>query len=98
MTLSTQKKLAGAFIDNILSPGGQAVAKDAAYYFSENWPLPPSVTGPPAIMESGVGRPIRIGPALLAAQDRAQRDRFIADWTKLLRQTPKTSQSPRETR
>jgi iron(III) transport system substrate-binding protein len=35
-------------------------------------------------MESGIGRPIRIGPALLAAQDEIQRRTFIEDWKRLI--------------
>ena len=47
-------------------------------------PLPPGVEGPEALMESGIGRPIRIGPALLAAQDESQRSSFIANWKHLI--------------
>jgi iron(III) transport system substrate-binding protein len=36
-------------------------------------------------MQSGIGRPIRIGPALLAAQDEIQREAFISDWMGLIR-------------
>ncbi|HCL63460.1 MAG TPA: ABC transporter substrate-binding protein [Rhizobium sp.] len=75
--------LAARFLDYLLSGRGQRVAREKAFFFSENSPLPPGVDGPAALMESGIGRPIRIGPALLAAQDKAQRERFIAGWTSL---------------
>lgn len=75
--------LAARFLDYLLSGRGQRVAREKAFFFSEKSPLPPGVDGPPALMESGIGRPIRIGPALLAAQDKAQRERFIAGWTSL---------------
>ncbi len=79
--------LAARFLDYLLSGRGQRVAREKAFFFSEKSPLPPGVDGPPALMESGIGRPIRIGPTLLAAQDKAQRERFIAGWTSLLVQT-----------
>ena len=85
---STQKRLAGEFIDYLLSPRGQTVARKSAFFFSEQGPLPSGVDGSASMMESGVGRPIRIGPALLAAQDRAQRSRFIADWSSLMSRVP----------
>ncbi|MHB0952437.1 MAG: hypothetical protein ACYC10_10945 [Allorhizobium sp.] len=79
--------LAARFLDYLLSGRGQRVAREKAFFFSEKSPLPPGVDGPPALMESGIGRPIRIGLTLLAAQDKAQRERFIAGWTSLLVQT-----------
>lgn len=80
---SARPDLAARFLDYLLSGRGQRVARDKAFFFSEKGPLPDGVEGPPALMESGIGRPIRIGPALLAAQDKAQRERFIAGWTNL---------------
>lgn len=80
---SARPDLAARFLDYLLSGRGQRVARDKAFFFSEKGPLPDGVEGPPALMESGIGRPIRIGPALLAAQDKAQRERFIAGWTSL---------------
>lgn len=46
--------------------------------------MPKGVDGPETLKESGVARPIRIGPYLLAAQDQEQRLRFIADWADVL--------------
>lgn len=79
-----QHELAASFIDYLLSPRGQTVAREASFFFREGHGLPPGVDGPATLTESGVGRPIRIGPGLLAAQDRNHRERFIADWGRLL--------------
>lgn len=81
--LAPNPALAQRFLDYLLSPRGQKVAQEEAFYFSENAPLPPGVDGPMSLIESGIGRPIRVGPALLAAQDRATREEFIRNWTSL---------------
>lgn len=70
------------FLDYLLSPRGRKVAKESSFFFAEDAPMPEGVDGPEKLMESGIGRPIRIGPALLAAQDEVQRRSFIADWRK----------------
>ncbi|MCG5478526.1 ABC transporter substrate-binding protein [Sinorhizobium alkalisoli] len=72
------------FLDYLLSPRGRAVARDNSFFFSETGPLPAGVDGPASLMESGIARPIRIGPALLAAQDEIQRRSFIEDWKRLI--------------
>lgn len=82
-THSPQPELAARFVDYLVSERGQRVAREKAFYFSENAPLPPGVDGPISLIESGIGRPIRVGPALLAAQDRATREEFIRNWTSL---------------
>ena len=79
-TTTGNRDLAARFLDYLLSERGQRVAREQAFFFSEKSPLPDGVDGPAALMESGIGRPIRVGPALLAAQDQIQRARFIADW------------------
>ena len=76
--------LAARFLDYLLSEQGQAIAKTNAFYFTETGSLPPDVDGPQNLKESGIAQPIRIGPALLAVQDRAQRQRFIDDWSQSL--------------
>ncbi|GAB1583545.1 ABC transporter substrate-binding protein [Phyllobacterium phragmitis] len=76
--------LGARFLDYLLSPRGRAIAREKAFFFSESGPLPPDVDGPLTLVQSGIARPIRIGPELLAAQDHAQRARFIADWTNLI--------------
>lgn len=78
------RSLAARFLDYLLSERGQRVAREKAFFFSERAPLPDGVEGPAALMESGIGRPIRIGPGLLAAQDQIQKERFIADWASLI--------------
>ena len=76
--------LGARFLDYLLSERGQSVARTNAFYFTESGELPPGVDGPQNLKESGVAQPIRIGPALLAVQDRAQRQRFIEDWSQSL--------------
>lgn len=76
--------LAARFLDYLLSQQGQSVAKNNAFYFTETGSLPPDVDGPQNLKESGIAQPIRIGPSLLAVQDRAQRKRFIDDWSQSL--------------
>ena len=77
---SRQKSLAGAFLDYLLSERGQKKARQASFYFSANGLLPYGVDGPTSLIDTGIGRPIRIGPALLAAQDQAQHKRFTEEW------------------
>lgn len=72
------------FLNYLLSPRGREVARQKAFFFDDGNPLLLGVEGPEALMESGVGRPIRIGPALLAAQDESQRSSFIANWKRLI--------------
>ncbi len=72
------------FLNYLLSARGRIVAREKSFFFAEDAPLPDGVDGPPDLMQSGIGRPIRIGPALLAAQDEVQRRTFIADWMELI--------------
>ncbi len=72
------------FLDYLLSERGQRVSREKAFFFAEDGPLPKGVEGPETLKESGVARPIRIGPYLLAAQDQEQRQRFITDWADVL--------------
>jgi iron(III) transport system substrate-binding protein len=75
-------ELAARFLDYLLSDRGQRVARNSAFFFAEDGDLPAGVDGPKTLGESSIIQPIRIGPALLAAQDDAQRRRFIADWSR----------------
>jgi iron(III) transport system substrate-binding protein len=74
--------LAALFMDYLLSDRGQATASRASFFFSRDGNVPLGVDSPMWLMDAGVARPIRIGPALLAAQDEAQRSRFIEDWSR----------------
>ncbi|ANG98896.1 MULTISPECIES: ABC transporter substrate-binding protein [Brucella] len=82
-----QAALAARFLDYLLSERGRRVAREQAFFFSRDGSLPSGVDGPPSLIESGVGRLVRIGPALLATQDGAQRKRFIDDWTEVMAPT-----------
>ncbi|MCO4318706.1 ABC transporter substrate-binding protein [Phyllobacterium sp. 21LDTY02-6] len=77
-------ELGARFLDYLLSDRGQELARSNGFYFSEDGALPAEVDGPQNLKASGVAQPIRIGPALLAVQDRAQRQGFIDDWSKSL--------------
>ncbi|MGY2050256.1 extracellular solute-binding protein [Methylobacterium sp. JK268] len=69
-----------AFLDYLLSERGQRVGREKAFFFGRDGPLPAGVDGPPSLAAAGVFRPIALGPALLAVQDRAKRARFLAEW------------------
>jgi iron(III) transport system substrate-binding protein len=77
-------ELGARFLNYLLSVRGRKTARDKSFFFANGFDLPPGVDGPVSLIESGIGRPIRIGPALLAAQDEAQRRRFIRDWQDLI--------------
>jgi len=79
---SAHRDLAGRFLDYLLSERGREMAREHAFFFSEDGPLPRGVDGPAVLNESSGAQPIHIGPALLAAQDEAQRNRFIQDWSR----------------
>lgn len=76
--------LGARFLNYLLSVRGRKTARDKSFFFANGFDLPAGVDGPLSLIESGIGRPIRIGPALLAAQDEAQRRRFISDWQDLI--------------
>jgi iron(III) transport system substrate-binding protein len=71
------------FLNYLLSARGRAVARQNSFFFSEDGDMPSD--GPENLVASGIGRPIRIGPALLAAQDEMQRRQFIESWMRLIR-------------
>ncbi|MEN5279209.1 ABC transporter substrate-binding protein [Brucella sp. TWI432] len=77
-------ELAARFIDYLLSERGRRVAREKAFFFSRDGALPSGVDGPSSLIESGVGRLVRISPALLATQDAAQRRRFIDEWIEVM--------------
>lgn len=78
---SPRPDLARRFLDYLLSERGQEVARRQAFFFAEKGAIPEGVDGPENLGELSFIQPIRIGPALLAAQDEAQRRRFIDDWS-----------------
>lgn len=73
------------FLNYLLSARGRAVAGEHAFFFSEDGRMPQGVDGPDNLVASGIGRPIRIGPALLAAQDEMQKQKFIEGWMRLIK-------------
>lgn len=76
--------LGARFLDYLLSPQGQKTAQEHNISFPrDDLPLQ-GVSSPSSPLGSGVGRPIRIGPSLLAAQDQVRRARFIRDWTAIM--------------
>lgn len=81
---AAQPDLAQRFVDYLLSAEGRALADRQAFCFSASQPLPTDVIGPKSLMSSGIGRPIAIGSALLAARDQSQQERFIAGWVDVI--------------
>ena len=74
--------LASAFVEFILSPEGQRISRERAFFFSIDGVSPAEVDGPSSIISAGLFRPITIGPSLLAVYDEARRTRFLAEWTR----------------
>lgn len=81
---ASHPELAARLIDYLLSERGRRVAREKAFFFSKDDAFLVGVDMPLSLIESGVGRPVRISPALLATQDGSQRTRFINDWTKVM--------------
>lgn len=79
-----QPDLARRFLDYLLSPRGQRVVQQEAFFFGLNGSVPPDVEAPPGGLASGALRPIVIGPGLLPTQDRAKRERFLREWQNAL--------------
>jgi iron(III) transport system substrate-binding protein len=78
------------FLNYLLSAQGQATARREAFFFGPNGESPPGIEGASSAAQSGVVRPITIGPTLLAVQDDEGRRRFISDWSRsLIEMTPK---------
>ncbi len=88
---SQRPDLARRFLDYLLSKRGQDVARRKAFFFAEKGEIPEGVDGPSTLGELSFVQPIRIGPALLAAQDEAQRRRFIDDWSRSMLSQPASS-------
>jgi iron(III) transport system substrate-binding protein len=88
---SPRPDLARRFLDYLLSKRGQDVARRKAFFFAEKGEIPEGVDGPSTLGELSFVQPIRIGPALLAAQDEAQRRRFIDDWSRSMLSQPASS-------
>jgi iron(III) transport system substrate-binding protein len=87
MVPSTARRpdLGKRFLNYLLSARGREVARQNSFFFSEEGGMPDGVDGPENLVASGIGRPIRIGPALLAAQDEMQKQKFIANWMRLIK-------------
>jgi iron(III) transport system substrate-binding protein len=79
-TGSRQPTAAFRFVDYLLSERGQREGREASFFFDLNTKLPDGVDGPATLGISGLFNPVTIGPELLAVQDRAKRERFLAEW------------------
>ncbi|MBN8533358.1 MAG: ABC transporter substrate-binding protein [Rhizobiales bacterium] len=80
--------LARRFLDFLLSPAGQKIIREDAFFFDFSGRLPEGVEGPPALMEAGIVRPIVIGPGLLPVQDNARRRRALDEWRRSIELAP----------
>lgn len=90
-----QPALARRFLDYLLSPRGQHVVENKAFFFGLNGKIPDGIEAPPGGLNQGVIRPIVIGPGLLPMQDRAKRERFLKEWQNALRGTEKSDGTSR---
>lgn len=80
--------LARLFLDHLLSERGQAIARTQSFFFGMDGSVPLDVIAPGGMAAAGLLRPITIGPALLAEQDRARRQRFLTTWRRAARPVP----------
>lgn len=85
---SPNPALARRFLDFLLSPSGQKIIREEAFFFDFSGRLPEGVEGPPALMEAGIVRPIVIGPGLLPVQDLAKRRRALDEWRRSIELGP----------
>jgi iron(III) transport system substrate-binding protein len=73
------------FLDYCLSDRGQAVAAERSFFFSFDHPVPKGVDAADPGSDSGVYRPIVIGPSLLVTLDQQNRRHFLAEWKASMR-------------
>lgn len=71
------------FLDYLLSVRGQKVAADRAFFFAQGAPLPDGAEAASPEQQSGVYRPIPIGPELIAVTDVQKRRRLLREWNKI---------------
>jgi iron(III) transport system substrate-binding protein len=71
------------FLDYLLSVRGQKVAAEQAFHFAFGEPVPEGVEAVDPDLQSGVYRPIVIGPSLLAVSDAQKRSRLLREWGEL---------------
>jgi iron(III) transport system substrate-binding protein len=69
------------FLDYLLSVRGQQTAAQRAFFFARGQPLPDGVEAYDSDLQSGVYRPIVIGPSLLAVTDEQNRARMLREWS-----------------
>lgn len=69
-----------AFLDYLLSLRGQQVVLRNAFYFAQGAALPEGVDAAGPEAQTGITRPIPIGPDLLAVNDRQKRERLLKIW------------------
>jgi iron(III) transport system substrate-binding protein len=68
------------FLDYLVSVRGQHVAAQSAFFFAYGQPLPDGVEAMDPDVQSGIYRPIVIGPSLLAVTDSQKRKRLLDEW------------------
>ncbi|PZF75878.1 ABC transporter substrate-binding protein [Aestuariivirga litoralis] len=69
-----------AFLDYLLSLRGQQVVLRQSFFFAQGAPLPDGIDAARAESQTGITRPIPIGPDLLAVSDRQKRQRLLRVW------------------
>jgi len=68
------------FLDYLLSLRGQQMAAEKSFFFAYGQAAPEGVDAAEPELQSGIYRPIPLGPALLAVTDRHKKARLLKDW------------------
>ena len=68
------------FLDYLLSLRGQQVAAEKSFFFAYGQAAPQGVDAAEPDLQSGIYRPISLGPSLLAVTDRHKKARLLKEW------------------
>jgi iron(III) transport system substrate-binding protein len=68
------------FLDYLLSLRGQRTAAEKSFFFAYGQAAPEGVDAAEPELQSGIYRPIPLGPALLAVTDRHKKARLLKEW------------------
>lgn len=68
------------FLDYLLSLRGQQMAAEKSFFFAYGQAAPEGVDAAEPDLQSGIYRPIPLGPALLAVTDRHKKAKLLREW------------------
>lgn len=87
-----QPRLAGVFIDWLLSPAGQQVVEQGAHLGAlpglDRGGMPAQTPTTLQPLSSGIVQPIALTPTLLVGLDQQRHSRFLQNWRRLVTDTP----------